>query len=64
MFGNDYITIATLTRRLGLPRSYIDRLVEQRIIPTIVVNGKRRATENEAREALNELATKGGDHAA
>jgi len=60
MFENDYITIPTLQRRLGLPRSYVDRLVEQRIIPTIDVNGKKRTTEIDARAALDKLATKGG----
>ena len=61
IWPNDYITIPHLAIELQLPRSYIDKLVAQGTIPTIEVNGRRRATENAARAALDKLATTGGN---
>ena len=62
MFENDYITINRLSIELQLPRNYVDKLVEQGIIPTIVVNGRKRATEIAARIALDKLAEQGASN--
>ena len=58
IWPDDYITISHLTQELQLPRSYVNKLVAQGIIPTITVNGRKRATEKAARAALDELAAR------
>ena len=55
-FENDYITIAKLAVQLQLPRKYVDELIMQGVIPTISVNGRKRATEYATRKALDNLA--------
>jgi hypothetical protein len=60
MFGNDYITMAQLRRRLGLPMKYLQGLADRGILPTLLVNGKRRVTENNARDVLDEIAATPG----
>ena len=56
MFENDYISIAKLAVQLQLPRKYVDELITQGVIPTISVNGRKRATEYATRKALDNLA--------
>jgi len=60
MESHEYISLDVLAIRLGLPRPYLKRLMEQGRIPHLVVGPWRRFDEAQVREALLRLAAHEG----
>ena len=49
-----------VARRLLLPKSYLQRLVADGQIPYLDVNGRKKYNPIAVKQALDEIATKGG----
>ena len=52
----EYLPLDALAATLNLPRPYLRRLVSERRIPVLHVNGRLRFDEAQVREALRRLA--------
>lgn len=59
MFDNEYISLSHLTRKLRLPKLYIQQQAKAGIIPHLNINGRMRFQEQTVRQALDKLAGQG-----
>ena len=55
MFDNEYISLSHLTRKLRLPKLYIQQQAKAGIIPHLNINGRLRFQEQAVRAALSEI---------
>lgn len=62
MSTNEYISLEILATKLNLPQSYLRNLVANHQIPALNVNGRLRFNFEAVKEALADLAAKGGQH--
>ena len=53
-----YLSLEALSATLGLPHQYLRNLAAEGHIPFLDVNGRKRFSEREVREALASLAQK------
>ena len=57
---NTYVSLEAVAAELGLPKSYLKQLAANKSIPYLNVNGRLRFDGPAVRQALHQLAAKGG----
>jgi len=55
MFENEYISLASVSARLNLPETYLRKLVDDKLIPHLNINGRMRFQEQAVRDALSDI---------
>jgi excisionase family DNA binding protein len=57
-----YIPLSIISKELGLPTTYLKELAEQHKIRALKVYGRLRFNPEAVKQALDELAAKGGEN--
>jgi hypothetical protein len=58
---NTFISLDHLAARLGLPKTYLKQLAEQRSVPYLLVSGRMKFNPMQVQDALDRIASEGGD---
>jgi hypothetical protein len=58
---NTFISLDHLAARLGLPKTYLKQLAEKRSVPYLLVSGRMRFNPVQVQDALDRIASTGGD---